>query len=279
MKFLPRTLSIYLLLASSFLSVSDFSYGQKTQTADTARGLFFSFQIGGYVPSKVDAEYYNNASSRSYNEQKIWNEYYREQIKEELGFELDDESSFTYPYPMKYKMGVAFAFQAGYKLRRQLSVFGTLNYTSLKLENYFNIPIPDYEREKANHSENYKGIISAQEDRIIVELGLHQAFIRPKSWHPYLEGGGTFVYTKVNSHEMVIGSLHIPYDIYDAGYEVEKDVGGPSWGVFMNGGIDFPINRRFSGAIGGGIGYYSVALQESPEPHPNYIFFVRLYYL
>lgn len=273
-----------LILFSTILSTLSVCAQEETSAGKAQKtGFYYGLQMGGYFPNQQDAQFYSGRPENSNSiEQRLWNSIYLEKIEEEVGdrlaVDMDGKLLVEFKTPVKYKTAVLAGAHAGYILNKGLTIIANINYVRTTALSQFKVfktsPI-----DKNEFDNSVTGTMVAEESRAIIELGLHQPFLRPKSWHPFVEGGVCAVMTEVLNHEMQIESVVVDFSIREGSIGSNINQGGASVGYYMNAGLDFPVSEKFSGAIGGGFANYSVPLPEEYEPTLHFSCFVRLLFL
>lgn len=283
MKILTKSVTATILLLCS----ASLSAKEPKPAEEQGNGFYYGFGLGAFKANNASARYYIDAESDPYSdEQLLWNQNYIEQIELELDDKLvltpDGVPDAQFPYPIKYKITAQGTLMGGYDFGKGLSLIGNLTYTRLKANSYFKLFV-ESPVEKTSFDNSVKCIVSGDESRVQIDLGMHQSFIRPKGARPFIEGGACLAVTEVTKHIMAIGNLQIPFSYAEgtsgssaATGENAVKPGGASPGLFISTGIDFPYNDKFMGSIGGGAALYRVPLVDGSPYLTHYNLFFRI---
>lgn len=245
-------------------------------------GLHYGINIGAFWANDYQANFYSGIPGNIDSIGLIFsNPYYCEQIKRELN---DTFRLVELPGKMNYEPAIQIGFYTAYNYTESMGIMLQFNYTKLRAKDVFLLGIgaqPTY----LTFDELQTYPVWGVEERINIDAGITKTFNSGNNTNLFLEGGLNFNNTKVKEHKILVGSQEFSLiNIYgDSPYTPNTQLqtyairlGGLGYGGFINGGIKFLVNEKFSLDIGGGFMWSKINLQGYSRNNAHYSIFTRL---
>jgi len=206
-KFLLKTLILFLFLVTSGLPVYAQSESGKVEIVNTTdgKGWVFGLNVGMYYPSKSTAAYYNGSPSNENNAKYVMSNYYwYQEIFNALG--AHDSISIAVdglPQNMHYNIAMQPGLYAQYCFNSKLALLIEFNYMRLKANDViiFDVDPPiDY---LGNHNLvlcPMRGV----EERVYANIGMKSSFPKSDKLSYFVTGGLNVNSTKVKKSSFYV---------------------------------------------------------------------------
>lgn len=171
-------------------------------------GLSFGLNIGAYFGNKQSAMFYNGAGlwdlndvqARVYSieERLTLNQQTLQEVTNLINAESFIIPNDASPGNMRYNPGIMMGFRVGYRFNNDNGIFLDVNYANLKAADKFTLTtnlIPDNPMQGSSDTRLYN--IIGEEDRLNIQLGYRGGIMINDDMNWYLEGGGSFLATRL----------------------------------------------------------------------------------
>jgi hypothetical protein len=242
-------------------------------TSYNSNGWLFGMNFGCYFANKKTANYYNGSGINNLSYTIIHNRMNYDSLVhrfKEHNFFIDTNSL---PQNMKYDAAINIGFHFRKMFKNQFSIFFETDYSKLKTidlviihveDNSFGIPVPDED----------KAIISGEEERIDINAGLSQEFVRKKI-SPFASIGVNMNNVKVLKSQVQIQGMIL--DLQNPTYAMYNiKQGGIGFGVFGCIGVDIKFGKNGMMNFGWNFSYKRINLTESEKPLFNSIIYGQI---
>ncbi len=284
-QYMDRSLTSLLAFLLLFLLLQpEPARAQKDGIADTFSVLSYGLNVGFYFPDNHPANFYNGSPA---NDNKLdlvlRNYYYREEINQALGYQLDSLNPYDLPSKMKYEPAVSIGFYARYPLHKLLGVFAQFNFVKLTAKDIFllNLDLPQgYSLDPTYRQFPIWGI----EKRVNIDLGISRYFPTKTRNIFFFEGGLNINNTRVVENKIQIkDKTYSLVNLYGSQsyipnsqlQEYQVIQGGIGFGMFATGGIRLVFSDHLS--MDPALTFYwkGINLGQYDGFRPQYNFFVR----
>ncbi len=170
-------------------------------------GFNFGLNIGAYFANKQSAMFYNGealwnlgdvqANTMTIEERLTLNQVTQQQVTNLIGAESFTIPADAYPQNMRYNPGVAVGFRLGYRWNNDNGIFLDMNYVTVKAADKWTLQtnlLPDPMQGTAD-IRLYN--IIGEEDRLNMHLGYRGAIMINDDSNWFIEGGGSFLATRL----------------------------------------------------------------------------------
>ncbi|MBO7124267.1 MAG: hypothetical protein J6V74_00295 [Bacteroidales bacterium] len=213
--------------------------------AQSRVGLNYGVHVGWYSAGKNEAKMYigrdYGVSSRTDLQYLlIDNETNYTKLKEYFN---DDFSLYELPQNVAYKATLSIGGTLQYYTTETFAIFANAFFASPSLKNgTFSIKLKSKQGSLSNEVIEH-GSITAKENRLNFEFGVHKAFKTKTNVLPYVETAVCASYLEVKSHEISIGN--VKQNITYSNSQNSTTFSKCGYGGEITGGVQFPISDRF----------------------------------
>lgn len=207
------------------------------------KSLKIGLNLGAYLPSKSYAQFLDgshpNGVNRILNDPNI-----RPQLEEALGYPITD---WSFPTNMRYNISLFAGGYFGYELNNDVSFVLNTNLTRVSLEQVLLIRLDNPQNIQGQF---HQGIISADERRFDIALGVETIFNEYGPLDFYAAGGGLVNYTQLEKHELRVSTFNYSIMRINVVGNQNQVIRGFGYGFFTQFGTRFKFNEQLSVDLG-----------------------------
>lgn len=237
-------------------------------------GFYFGVNAGGYLANKHTAGYYGGYGDFAIQDliaiPQIYSQIYNQLQKD---FYMGE-----YPSNVRYRTGLDVGLHLGYYLDESTAVFSNVDLVRLRVQEVFTLEAEN----PANPSGDpliFPQVVSGEENRMIIDLGLHIDYGDRNKASGYLEFFGSFNSVKAKKNEVIIEdalrySLLMQPNVYN-----RTELGRVGWGFGVGTGCRLKFNTSFSFDIGVNASFQRIGLFVDERLKLNPLIYVRILWL
>ncbi|MFN3342072.1 MAG: hypothetical protein ACK40M_05200 [Flavobacteriales bacterium] len=267
--------SFLLIALSLILSVALAQEDEEQSSGLLVAGKFyFGINAGGYLANKHTANYY-----AGYNDFTIPELIAIPQIYSQIYTVL--QSNFRmgeFPANPRYRTGINLGLNLGYYLDESMALYSNIDIVRLKFQEVFTLEADN----PANPSGDpivYPQSIIGEENRMIIDLGLHFDFGDPGKPGGYFEIFGSFNATRARKNEVIIEN-NLRYSLLSQPNVYNRvNLGGVGYGLGIGTGVRVKFNRQYTFDLGATAAFHKIALWDDRRLKLNPLIYVRLLWL
>jgi len=251
-------LILLLLLYTNYTEANSLS---KDTLKNAILGWHFGLNFGSYFADKTPALFYNGSGENNLKSSIIDNQYNYNAIKNVVHYDFAIDSN-TLPKNMKYNPAMMLGFNAQYNFRKTTGYFIEFNYAKLRTSDVFTLVVDSFN--STSEPSLRQGMLTGKEERVDINLGLHQTFGKLKKIKPFLEYGLNFNNVKVlESLAQVANMNYSLVSPYNLQYKVVQ--GGVAFGLFGGAGVQAIFGQSFIMEVGTALNYKKIHLGDNPK--------------
>ncbi|MGB1039830.1 MAG: hypothetical protein ACPGVD_03070 [Flavobacteriales bacterium] len=230
---------LYLIITLSVFF--GFSYSQDEAEIKKIR---FGLDLGVNLPNKQFSKFLNG--NHPFGVTRILNNtIIRQQIETKLRYPI---KSWEFSENTSYNPTIYAGLYTGFDFKPNWSAIMKVNVSVLRFSTPFVIAL--------DNPQNFTGefeqaTVTAREQRFGFELGLQKTFDLEHNLSMYAAGGGSFNYIQLEKQELVIaGTNYNITRIQNPQSLVIQQIDGFGYGVFVETGISYLLNEKFTISFG-----------------------------